>query len=137
MQNTSLRQKVNNLPVLRHINGSYLGKVWQNSRFAKAVEGLIYRVNTAVDDSLVTRYAAQSGYDFKRIRPDLCGEIDPHYFWTAIRAHANGVSLSEILETYKHPVDEKRAKGLEIYSQLLEDIKDIDDNIYRRDAKAP
>ncbi len=122
--NITLRQIINNHPMVKRINSSALGKKFQNSAFARNVEATIYLIGNGVSQSVAdgdgifagirdalepTRPGMQCGYGHDRsyvvqnlegTRPDLNGTIDPRNYVMAQFDQRRGIPMDKILSMY-------------------------------------
>ncbi|MBN2052952.1 hypothetical protein JW756_05590 [Candidatus Woesearchaeota archaeon] len=109
MSNLTLRQIVNNHPWAKKVNGSKLGVMFQNSKFAKGVESTAYLFKEGVSREIISGSGiieslkdgiknAFSGegrchcihYSLGASRPDLCGAINPSKYDYALMRQAWG-----------------------------------------------
>lgn len=123
--NLTLRQIINNHPLLKWVNSSKVGKQFQNSAFARNIEAANNIVVKNISESIVDEEGIVLGILFgikdvlnsskqysrhsyitngvEASRPDLNGTINPQTYALAIYEQRCGRSFQTILDKYGVP----------------------------------
>lgn len=129
MTGITLRQLINNHPLVGWINRSKCGRAFQESRDARIAEIVLWSLNDGIAESIadgkgiveglfsglekiydlgqerkLSRYSGrlyQADVGVRTLRPDLNGQVDPRLYEVMLGEQRRGRDPLELIRTYK------------------------------------